>query len=171
MKKALVCFISLVLILSLAACGKSGKTDPSVPDGTAATEAPAPEETTEEAADAPQDDAAAIEALQERLTGTWGFPGNGGEDAERITFRADGTGDYQSLANKHFTFTYELRIDHRTYANGAPYTVNMFTVTCDTGETEDNVFFFTDDGNLAFRSSDESSYSGVFDYIESFKKE
>lgn len=167
MKKFLALFLTLVFVLSMAACGNSGKTDATEPAANETVE-PAQDEETEEAAE-PQDDAAAVEALREQIVGTWGFPGDGGEDAERLVFNADGTGDYQSL-EKHYTFTYVIYIDHRTYANGAPYTETMFTVTFDTGDVEDIIFFFTDTGKLAFHNSDDGGYFGMFDNFGEYTK-
>ena len=126
------------------------------------------EDVTEAPSDEPQDDAAAVEALQKKIVGTWGFPGDGGENAERLTFNADGTGEYQSLGDKHYTFTYVIYIDHRTYANGAPYTENMFTITYDTGDVEDIIFFFTEAGKLAFHNSENGGYSGMIDNFDSY---
>lgn len=168
MKKVFALCIALVLILSAAACGNSGKTDVTEPaaDDTAAQ---AVSDAEAEDATEPQDDAAAAAALQEQIVGTWGFPGDGGEDAERLVFNADGTGDYQSL-DKHYTFTYVIYIDHRAYANGAPYTENMFTVTFDTGDVEDIIFFFTESGKLAFHNSDDGGYFGMFDNFGEYTK-
>lgn len=175
MKKGIALFIALVFIVSLAACGKSGKNDASAPDADNTVSEPAQDENTEEATDAPtdepQDDAAAAEALQEQIVGTWGYPGDGGEDAERLTFNADGTGEYQSLGDKHFSFTYVISIDHRTYSNGAPYTENLFTVTCETGEVEEIIFFFDDAGKLAFHNGDGGGYNGLFDNFGVYTKE
>lgn len=168
MKKVFASLLALILVLSFAACGNSGKPDATEPDADETVSQPVPDDQTEDATE-PQDDAAAVADLQEQIVGTWGFPGDGGEDAERLVFNADGTGDYQSL-DKHFSFTYVIYIDHRTYANDAPYTENMFTVTSDTGDVEDIIFFFTESGRLAFHNSDDGGYFGMFDNFGEYTK-
>ncbi|MBQ7687848.1 MAG: hypothetical protein IJT27_01390 [Clostridia bacterium] len=174
MKKTVALLIALAFILSLAACGNSGKNNAREP-GADNTVSGAAQDLQTDAADEPadeaQDDAAAVEALKEQIVGVWGFPGDGGEDAERLTFNADGTGEYQTLNDKRMSFTYEIYIDHRTYNNGAPYTENMFHMEYDTGETEDFIFFFTEAGKLAFHNSDNGGYNGVLDYFDNYTKE
>ena len=175
MKKVFALFIALFCILSLAACGNSGKNNSPEPGTDDTASVSAQELQTDAATDAPtdeaQDDDAAVEALKEQIVGVWGFPGDGGEDAERLTFNADGTGEYQTLNDKRMSFTYEIYIDHRTYNNGAPYTENMFHMEYDTGETEDFIFFFTEAGKLAFHNSDNGGYNGVLDYFDNYTKE
>ena len=177
MKKVFALFIALGLILSFAACGNSGKnnTPESGTDDTAsesAQDVSTTDEATPASTDDAADDAAAVEALKEQIVGVWGFPGNGGEDAERLTFHADGTGEYQTLNDKHISFSYEIYIDHRTsYNNGVPYTENMFHMEYDTGETEDFIFFFTESGKLAFHNSENGGYNGVIDYFDNYTKE
>ena len=183
MKKIIVMLIALALVLSMAACGNSGKNDASAPDtnntsaapesteeGTEATETP--EDTTEaESADTQAEDAAAVAELTDQIVGTWAFPGDGSPNAEVLTFNADGTGDYQSIGDKHYTFTYKIYIDHREYANGEPYTENMFTLTYDTGDVEDIIFFFTEAGKLAFHNSENGGYSGMIDNFDVYTKQ
>ena len=175
MKKGFTLFIALFFILSLVACGNSGKKDAPEPGTEDTASGFAQELQTDAATDAPtdaQDDAAAVKALEEQIVGVWGFPGNGGEDAERLTFHADGTGEYQTLNDKHISFSYEIYIDHRTsYNNGVPYTENMFHMEYDTGETEDFIFFFTESGKLAFHNSENGGYNGVIDYFDNYTKE
>lgn len=183
MKKLIVLLFAIVLVFSMAACGNSGKNDASTPDtdntsaapeateaGTEATQAP--EDTTEaESADTQAEDAAAVAELTEQIVGTWAFPGDGSPNAEVLMFNADGTGDYQSIGDKHYTFTYVIYIDHRTYNNGEAYTENMFTITYDTGDVEDIIFFFTEAGKLAFHNSENGGYTGMMDNFDVYTKQ
>ena len=171
MKKLIALLIVCALALSLAACG--GKNDPTEPasnDETTAEAAPMDTETTEPEETEQTDEDLAAE-LTERLTGTWGCPGDGSEDFEQLTFNADGTGSYRGVPDKQYTFTYVIHIDHRTYANGAPYVEYMIKLDYDNGVTEDNIFFFTDSGKLAFHNAEDGGYTGQILFIDSLVKE
>ncbi len=176
MKKQFAFLIAAALILSIvsfAACGKTGDsvngTEPteeetlSAEENDAGTEAP-------EATEA--DDSALIDELKEKVVGEWGFPGDGKEtDLERLTFNADGTGEYISLpSNRTLSFSYAISIDHRTYNNGEAYTENMLHMSYDTGESEDIIFFFNENGQMAFHDSDNGGYNGVMDALDVFTK-
>lgn len=175
MKKLIALLMTAVLALSLAACGGAGKNNTSEPDaGNTDVEMPQNDEATEEATEAElQDDTAMVEELQERLTGDWGFPGNGtDDDIEHLTFNEDGTGSYASIASgKNYSFTYTIHIDHRTYNNGEAYVEYMLNMAYDNGETEDFIFFFNDNGQMAFHNSEDGGYFGVMDDIDVFTKE
>ena len=166
----------MAMILSLAACGGSDKSSTTEPEtSNTSTEAPQSDRETEEATDAlteePLDDDAAIETLKETIVGDWGFPGDGSfEDIEHLTFREDGTGTYKG-PDKNYTFTYVIHVDHRTYNNGAAYVENMLKMSYSTGETEDIIFFFTEQGKLAFHNSENGGYNGVMENLDVFTKE
>lgn len=173
MKKLIALLIVCALALSLAACG--GKNDPTEPAGNETTaEATTAEAATDEATEpeeTEQTDEDLLAELTERLTGVWGYPGDGSEDFEQLTFNADGTGSYRGVPDKQYTFTYAIRIDHRTYANGAPYVEYMIKLDYDNGVTEDNIFFFTDTGKLAFHNAEDGGYSGQILFLDSLVKE
>ena len=173
MKKFLALLIAAALILALAACGKTEKDNASEPD-TNDTVSAAPQSDKETEAETETDtltDEAPVEELKEKITGEWGFPGDGSsEDIEHLTFNADGTGTYRALPDKNYTFHYMIHIDHTTYGNGEPYVENMFKIDYDTGESEDFIFFFTDEGKLAFHNSENGGYSGVMSFIDAYTK-
>ena len=174
MKKLIALFIAVMLVVSLAACGNTGKNDPTQPAADNTTAEPPQDEETTEATDAPtdepQDDAAAAAELNARLCGDWIYPDNGPE-MERLTFNADGTGSYRGLEDRNYTFTYEVYIDHRAYANGAPYDENILKVNYSTGETENIIFFFNDNGQMAFHNFEDGGYTGMMYALDLFTKE
>ena len=174
MKKIFALLTVCALLFTLAACG-AGKPAPAAPetDGTTAQATQNEETEGETEAEAEQlDDGTKVEEQKQILLGTWGFPGDGStEDMERLTFNADGTGSYYSFNSKDLTFTYEIHIDHRTYANGAPYEETMLKMAYNNGETEDIIYFFTESGKLAFHNGDNGGYFGVMDNIDCLVKE
>ena len=171
MKKLIALLLIAALALCLAACGgKNGPTEPAGNDETTAEAAPTDAETTEPE-ETEQTDEDLVAELTERLTGVWGYPGDGTEDFEKLTFNADGTGSYRGVPDKQYTFTYAIRIDHRTYANGEPYVEYMIKLDYDNGVTEDNIFFFTDSGKLAFHNAEDGGYNGQILFLDSLVKE
>ena len=93
MKKLFALIITAALILSFAACGGSGKNDPSEPDAKDTdAQVSQSEAVTEDAAGEPSaeqpDDDALIEAEKAKLTGKWTM--NGVEEISRV-FNEDGT--------------------------------------------------------------------------------
>ena len=109
MKTFLAVLTVSALALSLAACGGAGKNDPSGPDTSdTAARTTQTDEATTEATEAPEteqpDDDSLVEELTNRLTGVWGYPGDGSEDLEQLTFNADGTGSYKGMEDRQFTF-------------------------------------------------------------------
>ena len=47
----------------------------------------------------------------------------------------------------------------------------MLKISYDNGETEDVIFFFTDNGQLAFHNSEDGGYFGVMDNLDVYTKE
>ena len=170
MKKHIAALLVLLLILALASCGRpsgNGPTEP-VTEESVTEEAPTGEQTTEE-----PDDETLVAELTEKLIGTWGYPGDGKtDDLERLTFNADGSGTYRGLpGGLDCDLTYAVHIDHRTYNNGTPYVEYMLEMKYGGGEEEDVIFFFTEQGKLAFHDGDNSGYNGVMDNLDVLTKE
>ncbi len=173
MKKLFALIITAALILSFAACGGSGKNDPSEPDAKDTdAQVSQSEAGTEDAAGEPSaeqpDDYALIEAEKAKLTGKWTM--NGVEEIS-LVFNEDGTGRYTFMSDKNIGFTYVVSVSHETYGNGAAYNDFLLNMTYETGEVEDIIFFFNEEtGNLAFHNSENGGYSGVIDYAEWTRK-
>lgn len=173
MKKVFVLLLATALLLSLAACGGSGKNSSSNSGvNNTAAEAPQIEEKPEaapaEETPEPPDDEALAEAERAKLVGEWNM---NGVDQIGLTFNADGTGTYHFLDEKIVTFTYLVSVSHRAYNNGAPYDDYMLKMTYGTGEVEDIIFFFNEEtGNLCFHNSEHGGYGGVLDYAEWTRK-
>ena len=159
MKKFFAVLIAGLLVLSLAACGNSGgdtgETTADAIETEAVTEAPETEQ---------PDDTALAEAEKEKLIGSWSFPGL--EGVETLTFNEDGTGTYDNMDGNHIQFNYLVTVDHQTYNNGEAYINYMLNMDYDTGESEDIIFFYTDENHLAFHNSENGGYSGVMNFAE-----
>ena len=167
MKKILAFLVLTVLILSLVACGDTGKNSPSETD-TKETVAETThsdevtEDETEETTELP-DDAARIEEGESKILGNWYMDGI---DEISLVFNEDGTGEYNFLTEKKITFTYSVYITQELSDDEC-----MIKATYDTGEVEDFRFFFNrDTGHLCFHSSEGGGYNGVLEYAEWTRK-
>ena len=175
MKKLFALLLASVMLITLAACSDSGKSGESDPVTENSSTEPSQSEkqtesTTEESTTEQQGDDAVVKELKNRLCGDWRFPAEGVE-MEHLKFNADGTGTYKGLEDRNYTFTYVVHLDHRTYGNGEPYVENMLKMTYDNGETEDIIFFFNDNGQMAFHNSEDGGYTGVMYSLDLFTKE
>lgn len=172
MKRLFVLLIAAALLLSLVACSSSDsnkKTDAgSQASTTEATQtAEATEAVTEEATQAPEatevDDDALVEETKAKMVGSWSYTGM--EDYVRLTFNEDGTGSYKG-PDEEFTFTYSIAAVHKTFNNGEPYIDKTMTVNYSTGESEEIVIDFLQEGTeqLTFHTTEGGGYSGIITY-------
>ena len=167
MKKILALLIVLKLIVSLAACGNSGKGDvkeTSAAEATQKVEETAAEIETEAPATEQPDDDTVIAEQMAKLIGSWTYPGM--DDYERLTFNDDGTGTYKGINDKDLSFNYTVSVDHKEYGNGEKYINTMLKMDYSTGETEDIIFWFNSDTEMAFHNSEDGGYSGVLNFAE-----
>ncbi len=178
MKKVFAMLIAAVLVLSLAACGDSdkGKSSDSGKDSSAVEATQKAEETeaateavTEEPATEQVDDDTLIADRKKNLIGNWSYTGM--EDYLKLVFNEDGTGSYHGIGGEDITFTYQIAVDHKEYGNGEPYVNTLLKMKYDTGETEDIIFWFNSETDMAFHNSDDGGYSGVLSYNEWIKQQ
>ena len=171
MKKVLVLWIAVMLILSLAACDNTASDSKSEGDSSPTAVATQAAEETEAETEEPEptepDDSALIEETTAKLIGDWSYTGL--EDYLRLTFNDDGTGSYQGLDGTSFTFTYVVTIVHKEYNNGAPYIDKTMVVDYSTGESEEIVIDFLNE-ELTFHNTDGGGYSGVITDYGAWKR-
>lgn len=169
MKKAVLMILIIALLFSFAACsgkstGKAGDTSVSaVPDIEISSESSL--ETSTE-----QNDEEVIKKQILKLTGEWNYAG---EDVETLMFSDEGKGSYSNLNGEIYTFSYEVRVEHKEYNNGEPYINTVMKVNYDSGDSEEMIFFFNEEGEstvLAFHNLDDGGYNGFMTFPEWTKK-
>lgn len=165
MKKMTAVLMAFVLILSLAACGESAsdsKSESSAPaaETVLATQAETKEEPTE-AENTEVDDDTLIKETLAKLVGNWTYGGM--EDYVTLTFNEDGTGSFDDIDTTGLTFTYTLTMEHKEFNNGEPYIEKTLKMTYSTGETEEIVIDFLQEGQeqLTFHNTEGGGYNGV----------
>lgn len=154
MKKYLALLLATALIISFAACGDSGKKEDTAPQQTAVS--------TEETLTGETDDPDDIAAQGAKLIGTWSA-----EDwpPVKLIFNEDGTGSFTRQDESSCSFTYS-QYDYHIFNSGDEY---MIKVDYETGESEDIIFWYSEDGRLCFHNSDHGGYGGVMSF-SSWKK-
>ena len=149
MKKYLILLIAVMLILSSAACGGSEKKEETNAGETGSTyDTPVNE---------PTDDPDDIAAQGAKLIGTWSatdWP------PVTLTFNDDGTGSFTGQDESSCSFTYS-QYDYHIFNSGDEY---MIKVDYDTGESEDIIFWYNEDGTLSFHNSEHGGYGGVMSF-------
>ena len=149
MKKILTLLTVTVLILSLAACGNNGKKE-ETPATETGTSAGAPQ--TE-----PVDDPDDIASQGAKLIGNWyatDLP------LVKLAFSKDGTGTFTNYDGSTLSFNYS-QYDYHVFNSGDEY---MIKIDYETGESEDIIFWYNEDGSLHFHNSDHGGYTGVMDF-------
>ena len=164
--KALVnLFAAALLALALAGCGSSNGGDANAPkQDTTQPEQTQPADTQETTDAQPTDEELAAREVA-NLAGTWGHRSL---TDERLVFNPDGTGTYQGIFDKDFTFTYTVTVEHRTYNNGEVYDSNILTITFDNGVTEQILYFYQDDAHtkIGLHNYEDGGYYGTLNDSE-----
>ena len=168
MKKALAFIFAAAMMASFAGCGDSGsgktseteaeKTTAEIVQTTEAAEAVTEEPETTQASDEEM-----IAENKSKLVGDWVAKDL---DVETLSFSEDGTGKYKNFDGEEISFAYELSVAHKAYGNGEEYVDNLMKVDYSSGESEDIMIDFREEGNteLVFHSSESGGYSGVMNF-------
>ena len=148
MKKVLSFLIAAVLLFSLAACGSDSD------DQSKVSKTDVSSEMTQEEIDNQK-----IAEIKKQLVGDWigvYF------QMELLTFKDDGTGTYEGIFDKNFTFTYDVYLEHKEFANGDEYINNILTIAYNNGKSEEIVIDLRDENTQKLVLRDrETGYHGV----------
>ena len=120
---------------------------------------PTEAEATEEA-----DDETLTKETMAKLVGDWTYTGM--EDYVKLTFNEDGTGSYEGIDVTGLTFTYELTMEHKEFNNGEPYVDKTLKMNYSTGESEEIVIRFLEEGQetMTFSTTEGGGYTGIVTY-------
>lgn len=171
--------MALTLILSLAACGEGGSDKKSESNSSSAAEMAQATEQSEQGDSVVgtwinddesgetitfNDDETLTKETMAKLVGDWTYTGM--EDYVKLTFNEDGTGSYEGIDVTGLTFTYELTMEHKEFNNGEPYIDKTLKVNYSTGESEEIVIRFLEDGQetMTFSTTEGGGYTGVITY-------
>lgn len=168
--------MALTLILSLAACGGCSSEKKSESNSASAVETAQATEQSEQGDSVAgtwanddesgetitfNDDETLTKETMAKLVGDWTYTGM--EDYVKLTFNEDGTGSYDGIDVTGLSFTYELTMEHKEYGNGEPYIDQTLKVNYSTGESEEIVIGFLEEGQekLTFHTTEGGGYNGV----------